>query len=212
MARAIDQKLAAQLFDLSPFPSVVTRLDDHVVLAINSRTSELFGIPQHEARGRVATDYYVDPSQRLAAVERIRRDGRLDNVRTQIRLPDGTTHWVQSSARLVTYDDTPAILSVFTDITEQVTVEQALKASEERLTAQSQALTTLTARYADLEDPFLDRLRDILVVSACGASMRSVAPFRASACTTGQATITTPARCCGATPLRLTFMRSRASV
>jgi PAS domain-containing protein len=38
--------LYSQLFDVSPFPAVVSRLHDHTVLAINARTAEIIGIPQ----------------------------------------------------------------------------------------------------------------------------------------------------------------------
>ena len=48
----------------------------------------------------------------------------------------------------------------------QTTAARALRASEERLAAQSSALTTLTARYAEPTGRFDDRLRDILAVSA----------------------------------------------
>ena len=49
-----DDGLFFQLFDASPFPAVVTRLADHRVLAINQRTSDVFGIGQEEAVGRHA--------------------------------------------------------------------------------------------------------------------------------------------------------------
>ena len=52
-----DDGLFFQLFDASPFPAVVTRLADHRVLAINQRTSAVFGIPQDQAIGRHAPDY-----------------------------------------------------------------------------------------------------------------------------------------------------------
>ena len=55
-----------QLFDLSPFPAVVSRLRDHTVLAINQRTSEVVGISQRDAVGVPVTDYYVDPAERTA--------------------------------------------------------------------------------------------------------------------------------------------------
>ena len=44
--------------------------------------------------------------------------------------------------------------------------EEALKASERRLAAQSDALTDLTAQYADLTSTFEERLRAILMASA----------------------------------------------
>ena len=47
-----DDGLFFQLFDASPFPAVVTRLSDNRVLAINQRTSSVFGIPQDDAVDR----------------------------------------------------------------------------------------------------------------------------------------------------------------
>ena len=154
------------LFDLSPFPSVVSRLADHTILAINAHTSEMLGIPQDKVRGLKVTDYYVDSSQRQALVDRLRRDGRADHLRIQLRRPDATTFWAQVSARLVSYEGEPSVLTVFNDISEQISAEQALKASESRLAAQSVALTDLTAESARLTGRFEERLRAILVTSA----------------------------------------------
>ena len=167
---AADEKLFAQLFDVSPFPAVVSRISDHAVIAINRRTSEIFGLTQQQAVGRRVTDYYVDPSERAALAERVARDGRADNLRLRIRRPDGTPFWALFSARLVTYEGEPAILTVFTDITEQVKAETALRASEQRLAAQSSALTALTARYADPAEPFDERLRGLL--EACAETLQ----------------------------------------
>jgi PAS domain-containing protein len=47
-----------QLFDISPFPAVVTRLRDNTVVAINKRNSEMFGIAHADAVGQKTTDYY----------------------------------------------------------------------------------------------------------------------------------------------------------
>ncbi len=155
-----DDPLIARLFDLSPFPTVVSRLQDHVVLAINEATSALFGVSTATAIGRCALDYYVTPSEREQLAEALRRNGRADNLRLQLRREDGTTFWALASSRLVTYHGEPAILTAFNDIGEQ------LAASERRLTAQSNALTELTERHADSTGQFLNRLRTILVTSA----------------------------------------------
>src|SRR5690606_24213934 len=53
--------LYARLFDLSPFPAVVSRVRDNVVVAVNAHASELIGIPQEEAVGVNVADYYVNP-------------------------------------------------------------------------------------------------------------------------------------------------------
>ena len=49
-----------QLFDISPFPAVISRLRDNSVIAINKRNSEMFGISHAEAVGQTTTDYYVN--------------------------------------------------------------------------------------------------------------------------------------------------------
>ena len=161
-----DARLDALLFDLSPFPAVVSRVSDHAVVAINARTAELVGVPRDKAIGVRITDYYVDPSQRQVLIDRLRAAGRADDVRVQLRLPDGRIFWSQASARLVTYQGEAAVLTVFNDITDQVAAEQALMASERRLAAQSEALTDLTAQYANLTTRFDERLRTILKTSA----------------------------------------------
>jgi PAS domain S-box-containing protein len=161
-----DERLDALLFDLSPFPAVVSRVADHVVVAINARTAELVGVPRDKALGVRVTDYYVDPSQRQVLIDQLQAAGRADDVRVQLRRPDGRIFWSQASARLVNYQGEAAVLTVFNDITDQVAAEQALRASERRLAAQSEALTDLTAQYANLTTRFGERLGTILKTSA----------------------------------------------
>jgi PAS domain S-box-containing protein len=160
------EPLYAQLFDVSPLPAVVSRLHDHTVVAINARTAEIIGIPQGEAVGVSVTGYYVDPAERLQLAERLRRDGRADNLRLRIKRADGEPLWVLASSRLVTWHGEPAVLTVFHDISEQLEAEASLKGSERRLVTQSDALTSLTARYTNPGERFDERLRSILAISA----------------------------------------------
>ena len=161
-----DDGLFYQLFDASPFPAVVTRLADHRVLAVNQRTSAVFGIAQDEAVGRHAPDYYVRPEERRRLAETIAREGRADDLRFELRRADGETFWASASSRRVTFGGEPAVLTVFKDITAEVEAERTLRASEERLAAQSRALTTLTAQHAVQHGTFAERLRTILTLSA----------------------------------------------
>ena len=155
-----------QLFELSPFPAVVSRLEDHIVIAINARTAELIGISSAEAVGRSISQYYDDPAERLQLVDRLRRDGRVDNYRARIKRANGEPLWVLASSRLVTWHAQPSVLSVFHDISEQLAAEASLRGSEQRVVEQSDALTSLTARYTNPAERFGDRLRSILEISA----------------------------------------------
>lgn len=165
-SRATQDGLWAHLFDVSPFPAVITRVRDQVVLAINQYTADLFRVPQKEAIGQSVLPYYVDVAARERLAEAIRRHGQAEGLRVHVRRRDGDTFWVLASARVVTFDGEPAILTVFTDITDQLAAEQALKASEQRLATQSRALTDLTGRHADRHGSFYEELREILRAAA----------------------------------------------
>jgi PAS domain S-box-containing protein len=167
-----------QLFDVSPFPAVVSRVHDHTVLAINARTSEVIGIPQRDAVGLSVSDFYVDPSERVQLVERLARYGRADNLRVRVKRANGEPFWVLASSRLVTWQSEPAVLTVFHDITEQFAAETSLKAGERRLVAQSDALTSLTARYTNPSEPFGERLRSILEISAHALHVERLSMWR----------------------------------
>ena len=177
-AAADAERLYAQLFDANPFPAVVSRLDDQTVLAINARTAEIVGVPPEEAIGQTVGSYYVEPGDRAQLTERLRRDGRVDDLRLRIRRANGEPIWVLASFRLITWKTIPAVFAVFHDISEQLAAEASLKASGRRLVAQSDALTSLTARYTNPSERFDARLRSILEFAARALQVERLSMWR----------------------------------
>jgi PAS domain S-box-containing protein len=173
-----EQSPYPHLFEVSPFPAVVSRVDDHTVLAINERTSEVIGISPGDAVGLSVSDFYVDPSERVELVNRLRRDGRADSLRLRIKRANGEPLWVLASSRLVSWQAVPAVLTVFHDISDQMAAETSLKAGERRLVAQSDALTDLTARYTNPSESFGERLRSILEMSAQALEVERLSMWR----------------------------------
>jgi PAS domain S-box-containing protein len=155
-----------QLFDVSPFPAVISRLRDHSVIAINKRNSEMFGISHADAIGRKTTDYYANIDHRERLRGPLEKTGKADDVLLHLKRPNGEKFWARASARLITWDNEPAVLTVFEDISEQLNAQEALEASERRLALQSRALTSLTETHADPNDAFEHRLEGILQVAA----------------------------------------------
>lgn len=181
MSKPQDDALSAYLFDVGPAPAVLTRLRDHTILAINQYTSELFGVAQDEARGQLVFEYYADAAagQRLADI--VRRDFRADGERLHLKRRVGETFWVQANARLISAAGEPAVLTVLSDITDQLATEEALKASEKRLETQSAVLTELTARHTDRRGGLQEELRDILSAVAHTLGVARVGMWRITA-------------------------------
>jgi PAS domain S-box-containing protein len=176
-----DAILSAHLFDVSPAPAVITRLRDNTILAINQYTSELFDIAQDEARGQSVLEFYVDAAARQRLAEIVKRDFRADEVRLHVKRRNGETLWVHANARLISVAGEPAVMTVFRDITDQLAAEQALKASEKRLEAQSAVLTELTDRHTDRRGGFQEELRDILAAVAQTLGVARVGMWRVNA-------------------------------
>ena len=174
-----------QLFDISPFPAVVSRLRDNSVIAINRRNSEMFGISHADAVGQETTNYYANLEHRQRLRVPLEQTGRADDVLLHLKKPNGETFWARASARLITWDDEPAVLTVFEDISEQLNAQRALQASEHRLAAQSQALTSLTASQADPNDSFEHRLRGILEMAATTLQVDRISLWRFDAARKG---------------------------
>jgi len=166
------------LFDISPFPAVVSRLRDNAVLAINKRNSEMFGISQADAVGLATTDYYNNLEHRERLRKPLETTGRADDVLLHLKKPNGETFWARASARMITWEDEPAVLTVFEDISEQLDAQRALQASEARLARQSEALTSLTESQAAPFDTFEQRLRSILHMAATTLDAERVSLWR----------------------------------
>jgi two-component system sensor histidine kinase/response regulator len=95
-----------------------------------------------------------------------------------LKRPGGGTFWARASARLITWDNEPAVLTVFEDISDQLSARHALEASQQRLAEQSRALTSLTASHADPNDTFDHRLRGILEMAAKTLRVERVSLWR----------------------------------
>ena len=138
----------------------------------------MFGISHADAVGQTTTNYYADISHRERLRVRLEKTGKAADVLLHLKKPNGETFWAKASARLIEWDKEAAVLTVFEDISEQLDAQRALQASEQRLAAQSRALTSLTASHADPTDTFEHRLRRILEMAATTLQVGRVSMWR----------------------------------
>jgi PAS domain S-box-containing protein len=115
-----------------PQPVVVTRISDGRIVHVNDQFVAFAGRPREAILGTPARDYYGSEQDRAALLEGLERDGRVDGMELQARRPDGTTAWLNVSARRLSFDGSPAILASFFDIGERKRTEEALVAAESK--------------------------------------------------------------------------------
>jgi len=153
-----------RIFNTSPIPLFVTNLATGKVQAANESAIVQFGLKGVDPVGLSAPDFYVNSSERAPFAERIAKEGRANHL-VQLRTLSGDLFWAAVSSQKMTHDNSPVILTAIQDVTDQVGAERALRESEQRLTAQSAALTALMERQTS--DVILeDRVPEIL--ETCG--------------------------------------------
>ncbi len=159
-------ELFRNLFEASPFPAAITNLASGKIMAVNQRVLARFGISAEQAIGTMVRDYYADPEQRDRLAAEVKASGKAEDVIVRLKTPAGEAFWALLSARRVTYRGEPAMLTVFYDVDARIKAEEVLRESEQRLAAQSAALTELTATGTSGSATLEERVRSILEACA----------------------------------------------
>ncbi|MBD2059643.1 AAA family ATPase, partial [Oculatella sp. FACHB-28] len=123
------------IFENSQVGIYRTRLSDGLILDANQRFANLYGFdsPEEIIGIEHTAGYYVNPSDRQQFLELLKRDGEVRNFEAQVRKRDGTLFWVLFSSYLNSADG--YIEGVVVDISDRVSAEAALQASEAELRA-----------------------------------------------------------------------------
>ena len=108
-------------------------LNDSKILYLNEAYNKAFGFKKGEMTGQNAPDLYIDPAERDAMVDVLKKQGSLINYEIQVKKADGTPFWISSSVKQITFEGKPAMLGASIDITERKQAEEDLKQTREKL-------------------------------------------------------------------------------
>jgi len=105
----------------------MTRAHDGKLFYRSPATTDLLG------EVTSAVNYYVNPTDRERYVERLLRDGSVDDFETQLWRKDGTPCWCSISSRLIDFHGEKVIVSHTSDLTDYIRMQQELEVQRETL-------------------------------------------------------------------------------
>jgi PAS domain S-box-containing protein len=122
------------LFQSSPLPAGLTSVVDGRILEVNRRWLDITGFKLEEVVGRTPQEIglYVDPGQREALMDYIRREGTVHDFEAKMRAKDGREADMLLSGQVMQMPEGPVLLVTAMDITERKQTETALRESQER--------------------------------------------------------------------------------
>ena len=109
------------IFNTSPDASLITRLNDGLIVDINDGFTALTGFTRKEAIGKssLAVNIWKNPVDRQKVINELSEKGFCENLEAQFQRKDGSQLSGSMSAKMITLPGTPHIISVTHDITER---------------------------------------------------------------------------------------------
>ena len=160
--KASEEKFST-LFQASPDPISVSRIRDGVFVEINDSFSQVFGWKPEELVGRSGpeSNFWVDIEERKRLYDKLTAQQGLNNEQATYRTKDGRELTCMVSSRFIRVERRLCILSTFSDVSERLRAEMALKASEEKFAkafhSSPDAITITerdTGRYIEVNEGF----------------------------------------------------------
>jgi PAS domain S-box-containing protein len=114
------------IFNTSPDSVLITRLSDGYYIDINEGFTALTGYTHTEGIGKTSLDLNIwyNPADRQKLISILAEKGSCDNMEAIFRRKDGSRLTGLVSARLITLDGVPHMISVTRDITDRKVAEQ----------------------------------------------------------------------------------------
>ncbi len=127
----------AKAFEASPAAVNIVTVREGRLLMVNDRYCQFFGYTRAELIGRTVLELgiHADPAQRAPLIERLLSQGSVRDYEIQARRKDGTVRDGLLTVELFNYpgEAEPALISMFTDITERKQAEADLQTSKQML-------------------------------------------------------------------------------
>lgn len=128
------EQMFARAFRSSPDAVTITTLAEGRFLDVNESFLRITGFTREESIGHTSIDLGIWPSPefRQEVMARLKEAGRVKDLEVDFRTKSGDQRRIVYAAELIDLQDTPCLISVFADITEQRSLEREILEIGER--------------------------------------------------------------------------------
>ncbi len=141
-ALRLSEEMFTKVFRFSPDWIVISTLEDGRFIDVNDAFLRITGYAREEVIGRTAIELgiWVDPGERAAMVEVLRREGVIRDHEARFRMKSGEIRVMLRSAEVIHLGEERCIISVTRDITERKEAEEKLRTLAEELERRNREL------------------------------------------------------------------------
>lgn len=117
-----------KVFMLSPYPMVLTRLSDGVIIEVNEASCSTFGHSRSETVGRPSSDLgvWIESKERDRILDEFSKVGFVAERDLDLRSRDGRLLQMQASCQCVEIDGEKVIISILKDVTRVKRLERQI--------------------------------------------------------------------------------------
>ena len=114
------------ILEASPIPTVVSSLDDGLLIYGNLAMAELYHVTPDRIAGVSSIRFYAEPSDRDTLLAELEKDGRIVGRELQVKRADGTTYWAMVSMGRAEIDGQHVLVTSVWDVTPKREAEEKL--------------------------------------------------------------------------------------
>jgi PAS domain S-box-containing protein len=108
-------------FTIAPDSTIISRIDNGLIININQRCVELMGFSRNEIIGKTTleTQIWPDPDERRRFVKELKEKGNVEFFETILRRKNGSQFSALLNATIITLKNIPYVITNLQDITER---------------------------------------------------------------------------------------------
>jgi diguanylate cyclase (GGDEF)-like protein/PAS domain S-box-containing protein len=116
-----------RLFDISPFPVVITAQSDSHFLKLNRAALDTFELTAEDLPNYTGLDFYANPEDRAKILLKLRERGKIQNELMEFNTRSGKRIWCLVNITTIDFEGEAGLLSGMADITEQMRIQEDLQ-------------------------------------------------------------------------------------